>query len=155
MCHSNPATVPIWLHTYVWPFAIIWPVFLRFYLSADLYDKHIGGQEWTFVWCGIITTVQTLVWLCTHWNVNLRALFTSISAKKVSEAKLIKVIPVTNAGSPEICEIVRDTVGSWNHTLGARTKKSRQEANQTHLSCFRNDVSCTRLKPAVSSLWST
>ncbi|KAL2066314.1 hypothetical protein VTL71DRAFT_2385 [Oculimacula yallundae] len=105
----NP--LPLYLHTYIWPFAVIWPIFFRYYLSDELYNKHIGAQEWTFVWCGTIITAQSLVWLCTHWNVNLRSLFTSTSASKVQDAKLIKVIPITNAGSPDICEIVRDTEG--------------------------------------------
>jgi len=102
--------VPLYLHTYVWPFAIIWPIFLRYYLSEDLYNKHIGGQEWTFVWCGTIITAQSLVWLSTNWNVNLKALFTSTTATTVEDAKLIKVLPVANAGSAEICKIDRDTV---------------------------------------------
>ncbi|TAQ84295.1 hypothetical protein B7494_g7385 [Chlorociboria aeruginascens] len=109
----NP--LPLWLHTYVWPFVIIWPVFLRYYLSQDLYDRHIGGQEWTFVWCGTIITAQSLIWLTTHWNVNLKSLFTSISAKEVQDAKLIKVLPVANAGSSEICKIVRDNAGGKNN----------------------------------------
>jgi len=100
------------LHTYVWPFTIIWPIFLRYYLSKDLYDKHIAGQEWTFVWCGTIITAQSLVWLSTNWNVNLKALFTSTSTKRVQDAKLIKVIPVANAGSAEICKIDIDSVRS-------------------------------------------
>jgi cation-transporting ATPase 13A1 len=102
--------VPLSLHTYVWPFAVIWPIFLRYYLSEDLYNKHIGGQEWTFVWCGAIITAQSLVWLSTNWNVNLKSVFTSVKATKVADAKLIKVIPVTNAGSAEICKIIRDNV---------------------------------------------
>ncbi|CZR63393.1 probable calcium-transporting ATPase (P-type ATPase) [Phialocephala subalpina] len=105
----NP--LPLYLHTYVWPFAIIWPIFLRYYLSEELYTKHINGQEWTFVWCGSIITAQSLTWLCTKWNVNLKSLFTSVSASKVQDAQLIKVIPVTNAGSSEICKIDRDNAG--------------------------------------------
>jgi cation-transporting ATPase 13A1 len=102
--------VPLYLHAYVWPFAIIWPIFFRYYLSEDLYNKHIGGQEWTFVWCGTIITAQSLVWLSTNWNVNLQAVFTSTKATKVEDAKLIKVLPVANAGSAEICKIDRDNV---------------------------------------------
>ncbi|TVY84184.1 Manganese-transporting ATPase [Lachnellula suecica] len=102
----NP--LPLQLHAYVWPFVIIWPIFLRYYLSNDLYEKHIGGQEWTFVWCGTIITIQSLVWLSTNWSVNLRAFFTSRAVKSVQEAKLIKVLPVVNAGSADICKIERD-----------------------------------------------
>ncbi|KUJ16269.1 uncharacterized protein LY89DRAFT_782556 [Mollisia scopiformis] len=105
----NP--LPLYFHTYVWPFAIIWPIFLRYYLSGELYTKHINGSEWTFVWCGTIITAQSLTWLCTKWNVNLQSLFTSVSADKVQDAKLIKVIPVANAGSSEICSIDRDNAG--------------------------------------------
>jgi cation-transporting ATPase 13A1 len=102
--------VPFYLHTYVWPFAIIWPVFLRYFLAPDLYAKYISGPEWTFVWCGTIITAQSLVWLSTNWNVNLKSLFTSVKAKTVADATLIKVLPVTNAGSSEICKIDRDNV---------------------------------------------
>lgn len=109
--NSNHEPVPLYFHTYVWPFAIIWPIFLRYYLSEELYTKHINGSEWTFVWCGTIITAQSLTWLCTKWNVNLQSLFTSVSADKVQDAKLIKVIPVANAGSSEICSIDRDNVG--------------------------------------------
>ncbi|OBT43482.1 hypothetical protein VE00_06133 [Pseudogymnoascus sp. WSF 3629] len=110
----NP--LPLYLHTYVWPFMIIWPVFFRYYLSEELYDKHIGGQEWTFVWCGAIITVQSLVWLSTNWNVNLKSLFTSTTAKTVKDAQLIKVLPVANAGTSEICKIVRDNAGGKPNT---------------------------------------
>ncbi|KAH8678586.1 hypothetical protein BGZ60DRAFT_401385 [Tricladium varicosporioides] len=107
--------LPLSLHAYIWPFVIIWPIFLRYYLSNDLYDKHIGGQEWTFVWCGSIITAQSLLWLCTHWSVNLKALFTSTTVKTVQEAKLIKVLPIANAGSADICAIQRDTAGGKNN----------------------------------------
>lgn len=42
----------------------------------------------------------------TKWNVNLDARFTTIGARDVSTADLIKVIPVTNAGSAAICKII-------------------------------------------------
>jgi cation-transporting ATPase 13A1 len=102
--------LPLYQHAYVWPFAIAWPVFLRFYLSADLYDKYIQGQEWTFVWLATIITLQALVWLCTHWSVHLNALFTARKARSVEDALLIKVIPVANAGAADICKLVRDKV---------------------------------------------
>jgi cation-transporting ATPase 13A1 len=110
----NP--LPLYAHTYVWPFAIIWPIFLRIFLTADLYNEYIGGPEWTFVWCGTIITIQSLVWLSTNWNVNLKALFTTKPAKKVQEAWLIKVLPVANAGSAEICKIIRDNAGGKQNT---------------------------------------
>ncbi|KAF2842619.1 P-type ATPase [Patellaria atrata CBS 101060] len=105
----NP--LPVSLHLYVWPFLVIWPAFFAFYLSPERYDKHIGGQEWTFVFSGTIITLQSLAWLSTKWNVNLKALFTSTSARDVRNARLIKVIPAANAGSAEICKLQRDNVG--------------------------------------------
>lgn len=105
----NP--LPRNLHAYIWPFMIVWPIFLAVYLSQERYDKYIGGQEWTFVWVGSILSAQALVWLCTKWDVNLKAAFTAVKAKDVRTATLIKVIPVANAGSPEICQLKRDNTG--------------------------------------------
>ena len=104
----NP--LPFYLHTYVWPFNIIWPIFFQIFLDKSKYDKYIGGSEWTFVWVGTIITAQSLVWLSTNWNVNLKSLFTSRQVYDVREAKLIKVLPVANAGLSEICPIIRDNV---------------------------------------------
>ncbi|PWI75674.1 cation-transporting ATPase 4 [Purpureocillium lilacinum] len=103
--------LPFHFHAYVWPFVVIWPVFLRYYLTPDLYEKHIGAPEWTFVWCGTIITIQSLVWLSTHWSVALDARFRATKAKDVQDAQLIKVLPIANAGSGEICKIVRDKAG--------------------------------------------
>ncbi|KZZ86851.1 P-type ATPase [Ascosphaera apis ARSEF 7405] len=100
--------LPIQLHTYVWPFTIIWPAFLSVYLSPERYDLYIGGQEWTFVWVGTIVSLQALLWLMTKWNVNIDALFTCSKAKDVTSASFIKVIPIENAGSAEICKLIRE-----------------------------------------------
>lgn len=136
---ANNNIVPLSLHTYVWPFMIIWPIFFRYYLSQDLYDKHIGGQEWTFVWCGAIITIQSLVWLSTNWSVNLQSLFTSTKAKTVEDAKLIKVLPITNAGSAEICKIIRDNVSSLRSgQLQGSTNVFRLVERRILHSCFRN-----------------
>ncbi|KAK4152986.1 hypothetical protein C8A00DRAFT_34317 [Chaetomidium leptoderma] len=103
--------LPLYQHAYIWPFAIIWPIFLRFYLTPELYDEYIQASEWTFVWVGTIITLQALVWLCTHWSVSLNAAFTAKKARSVEDAQLIKLIPAANAGSADICKIVRDKVG--------------------------------------------
>ncbi|KAI9669291.1 MAG: hypothetical protein M1831_000326 [Alyxoria varia] len=81
------------------------------YLSEEFYDEYIDGQEWTFAYSGTIITLQTLLWLMTQWNVNIRALFTSTKAKTVDSASRIKVIPIVNAGSAEICDLKRDNHG--------------------------------------------
>ncbi|KAL4809962.1 hypothetical protein BDV18DRAFT_150402 [Aspergillus unguis] len=110
----NP--IPTQLHTYVWPFLIIWPTFFAFYLSPERYDTYIQGQEWTFVWSGSIITAQSLLWLMTKWNINIRTLFTATSARSPDSAQLIKVIPEANSGSAEICRLLRDTLGGVTTT---------------------------------------
>ena len=108
--------LPLYFHAYIWPFAIIWPVFARYFYTPELYEKHIGSSEWTFVWCATIITAQSLFWLSTHWSVNLQGTFTAVKANKVEDAKLIKVIPIANAGSGEICELHHDKVSFPNST---------------------------------------
>jgi manganese-transporting P-type ATPase len=93
----------------VWPFLIAWPIFFAFYLNPASYDTYIQGQEWTWVYSGSIITLQSLFWLMTKWSVNLNTLFTTTPASEVEIAELIKVIPITNAGAPEICTLLRDT----------------------------------------------
>lgn len=102
--------LPWYYHAYVWPFAIVWPVFLRYYLTPELYDKYIHAPEWTFVWVGTIITVQSLVWLSTNWSVDLKGLFTARAAKSVQSAQLIKIIPAANAGAADICKLVTEKV---------------------------------------------
>ncbi|KAK5112207.1 hypothetical protein LTR62_004368 [Meristemomyces frigidus] len=103
--------LPIWLHAYILPFTVIWPVFFYYYLSEERYNQYINGQEWTFVFAGSIVTLQSLVWLMTFWNININTLFTTIRAKDVRKAGLIKVVPEENAGTSEICPIKKDQVG--------------------------------------------
>ncbi|KKA30914.1 hypothetical protein TD95_002619 [Thielaviopsis punctulata] len=100
--------LPLFLHAYVWPFSILWPVFFRYYLDQEMYDLHLGSQEWTFVWSGLIFSLQILVWLSTNWSVNIKARLTSTHAKSVKDAKLIKVIPIANAGASAICDLEHD-----------------------------------------------
>ena len=107
----NP--LALYLHAYIWPFLALWPAFLAFYLSEERYKRYIDGSEWTFVWAGSILSLQILTWLTTKWNVNLDSLFTSYTTKEVRSAKLIKVIPVANAGSAAICTLERDNVSAF------------------------------------------
>ena len=108
-------------------------MFFAFYLSEERYNTYIGGQEWTFVWAGSIITVQSLFWLVTKWNVDIDALFTTVGAKDVRYAALIKVIPVTNAGSAEICKLERDTVRRESikdlNVANASTRKAERETS--------------------------
>lgn len=107
------------------------------------------------MWCGTIITAQSLTWLCTHWNVNLRSLFTSTSASSVEDAKLIKVIPVTNAGSADICEIVRDNVRSSLWQVGGMLTRGRPVVKSALRSSSRNVDSSTIPPIVLSPLSST
>ena len=111
----NP--LPLYLHTYIWPFLAIWPGFLAVYFSEARYSKYINGSEWTTVWMGTIVSAQTLLWLMTKWNVNIDTLFTTTKASDVQVSSLIKVIPVTNSGSAEICPLRRETVSVLWHLM--------------------------------------
>jgi cation-transporting ATPase 13A1 len=102
--------LPTHLHAYVWPFAIIWPIFISYYLTPSLYQNYLGSQEWTIVWAGTIITLQSVVWLSTNWSVTIKARFTARHTDKVGTASRIKVVPVANAGSSEICDLVREPV---------------------------------------------
>jgi manganese-transporting P-type ATPase len=107
---SLHSPLPLGLHLYVWPYLILWPIFLAFYLSPERYDAHIGGSEWTFVFVGSILSAQILTWLTTKWSVNLLTKFTATSAKDVRTAALIKVQPIANAGKAEICQLRREII---------------------------------------------
>lgn len=110
----NP--LPIYLRLYVWPFTILWPIFLALYLDQDRYDDYIDGQEWTFVWVATITCLQALTWLSTKWSVNLDTYFTCTKANSVEDASLIKIIPAVNSGAAGICKIEREVEGSKTKT---------------------------------------
>ena len=102
----NP--LPTFLRLYVWPFTILWPIFLGVYLNEDLYDDYIDGKEWTFVFVVTIFSLQSLTWLLTKWNVKFDTAFKTRTAGSVEQAELIKVVPVANSGSAATCKIDRE-----------------------------------------------
>lgn len=106
----NP--LPIYLRLYVWPFTILWPIFLAIYLDQDRYDDYIDGQEWTFVWVATISCLQALSWLSTKWSVHFDTRFTCTKADSVEDANLIKIMPAVNSGAPAICKIDREIEGT-------------------------------------------
>ncbi|KAK9450721.1 uncharacterized protein V1518DRAFT_411526 [Limtongia smithiae] len=95
--------LPIVFRTFIWPFFFLYPTFGYFYFYR--YEEYINGSEWTFVFLGTIISFQTLLWLMTHWSVNIKATFTSYKATDPTKAKLIRVMPTANAGQPAICEL--------------------------------------------------
>ncbi|CUM46391.1 uncharacterized protein AC631_03102 [Debaryomyces fabryi] len=111
---SNPAVQsadllvprPMISRPYVWPFAIIYPIFLQVYTQH--YDKYIGGSEWTFVYLIAICSLNMLFWLMPHWNIDVNGKFNYLPVKTISEATHIKIVPAPNSGVGEICEILRE-----------------------------------------------
>ncbi|KAG7661463.1 SPF1 [[Candida] subhashii] len=98
---------PLLFRPYVWPFTIIYPIFIQIYFQH--YDKYIGGQEWTFVYCIAIISFNLLFWLMPHWNLDINAKFNYQKVDQIANAKYIKIIPAPNSGMGEICEINRET----------------------------------------------
>ncbi|KAK9475479.1 uncharacterized protein V1510DRAFT_409320 [Dipodascopsis tothii] len=92
------------LRAYVWPFYVLYPTFGYYYFNH--YDEYINGSEWTFVYLGSIISLQVLLWLMTHWSVEIETLFTTRKASDPQSASLIRVIPAANSGSASICKIV-------------------------------------------------
>ncbi|KAG0129654.1 hypothetical protein HOY82DRAFT_579618 [Tuber indicum] len=102
----NP--LPPLFRLYTWPFLAIYPAFFSIYFPSASYEKYLGSQEWTVLYFGTILSIQALIWLGCHWSIGWKAWITGIKVSRVEDAKLIKVIPVENAGSPDICELTRD-----------------------------------------------
>jgi manganese-transporting P-type ATPase len=120
---SLHSPLPLTLHLYVWPFLILWPLFFGIYLSPDRYDTYIGGSEWTFVASGSILSAQALIWLTTKWSVDVATAITTYSEKNVRNAKLIKVVPIANAGKAGICPLQREVIDGkpiWSFSFQRR-----------------------------------
>lgn len=97
---------PLVARVYVWPFAIVYPVFLQVYLNH--YDTYIGGSEWTFVYLMALVSVNLLFWLMPHWNIDIDARFNYSAVAKIAEASYVKITPAPNLGVGEICAIQRE-----------------------------------------------
>ncbi|KAM9938671.1 hypothetical protein OXX80_001851 [Metschnikowia pulcherrima] len=97
---------PLIARLYVWPFGIIYPVFFQVYFNH--YDAYIGGSEWTFVYLMAIVSLNMLVWLMPHWNLDIDANFNYNAVSSVPQASHIKIVPAPHSGMGEICQIQRE-----------------------------------------------
>lgn len=98
---------PLLARLYVWPFAVVYPLFLQIYFNH--YDTYIGGSEWTFVYLMAVVSVNMLLWLMPHWNLDIAARFNYVPVRSIAEATHIKISPAPNCGVGEICSIVRES----------------------------------------------
>lgn len=112
---SNPAIQqaellvpkPFLLRPYVWPFTVVYPMFLEVYFRH--YDRYIGGREWTFVYVLTMVSLNLLLWLMPHWNININQRFNYSRVDTIAEASHIKITPAPNCGVGEILAIARET----------------------------------------------
>jgi cation-transporting ATPase 13A1 len=88
----NP--LPLLWHGYIWPFALVYPIWLYIYLFR--FDEYLGSEEWTFVSLGSIVVIQALVFLTGQWSVSIKANFT---CTKVSDHPAGWANPTTLNGS--------------------------------------------------------
>jgi cation-transporting ATPase 13A1 len=96
----------IFFRPFVWPFTIIYPVFLQVYFYQ--YDIYIKGSEWTFVYLITIISLNFLMWLMPHWNINIDTKFNYSRVSQLSQASHIKITPAANAGVGAIVPIVSE-----------------------------------------------
>lgn len=108
---------------YVWPFAVIYPIFFQIYLNH--YDTYIGGSEWTFVYLMAIVSFNLLFWLMPHWNINIDGRFNYSVVLSMAEASHIKITPAPNCGVGEICLIQRETFADGEQQTSFLYQKRR------------------------------
>ncbi|ORZ16338.1 cation-transporting ATPase [Absidia repens] len=90
-------------HLYVWPFAILYPIFL--YIYNFEYDVYLGSEEWTFVTLGSIIVMHGLVFLSGQWSISIKAKFTCFKEPDVRKASKIMIAPYRYQGTGTICDL--------------------------------------------------
>jgi cation-transporting ATPase 13A1 len=93
----NP--LPLQWHTYVWPFAILYPVWGYIYVAH--YDTYIGSEEWTFVSLGSLIAINALIFLVGEWSVSVKAIFTCTKVSVSTIRFWISSRPYTLDGIPD------------------------------------------------------
>lgn len=124
---------PLSARPYIWPFLIVYPLFFKAYTQH--YEKYIGGSEWTFVYLITVVSINALLWLMPHWNIDIDVKFNYTKVKSVSEASHIKVVPVPNSGSGEVCKISREVFKDGDKQISFVFQKRRQLFNDA-TGCF-------------------
>lgn len=114
---------PIHLRPYVWPFAIIYPVYLQIYLNH--YDTYIVGREWTFVYTLTLVSLNLLFWLMPHWNIKIDKSFNYSPVEKMEDASYILITPAPNSGIGEISKINRETFHDGESQISFLYQKRR------------------------------
>ncbi|KAI5966159.1 SPF1 [Candida pseudojiufengensis] len=114
---------PFFLRPYVWPFTIIYPIFLQLYFNH--YDKYFVGKEWTFVYTIAIVSLNLLFWLMPHWNQDIDSKFNYQKVNNIKDAQYIKITPAPNSGIGEISPIVRETFHDGEKQISFLYQKRR------------------------------
>ena len=114
---------PLFLRPYVWPFSIIYPIYLQLYFNH--YDKYFVGKEWTFVYTIAIVSLNLLFWLMPYWNQDINSKFNYNKVDKIQNAEFIKITPAPNAGIGEISRINRETFHDGEKQISFLFQKRR------------------------------
>ncbi|SCU97182.1 LADA_0H04940g1_1 [Lachancea dasiensis] len=90
---------------YVLPFFPLYATFAHLYFNE--YEVYIKGGEWTFVYLGGLLSLNILVMLLPHWNVDIARRFNYSSSASIEQATHILVQTTPNNGADDIVEIQR------------------------------------------------
>ena len=105
-------TVPKMQRLDMWPFAIVWGI----YIAATLAYGIIHSTELHLLCGGLIGVLQALAMLCSQWSVAMRCV---LQGRRVSASACVAGAPCTSvlassAGAPAgACSLVRRARCSW------------------------------------------
>ncbi|ORX58242.1 cation-transporting ATPase [Hesseltinella vesiculosa] len=90
-------------HLYVWPFMILYPLFMYAYYIE--YDTYLRSEEWTFVYLVSILVLHGLTFLSGQWSVSIKARTTCLKESDVRKATKIMIQPFRYQGTGTICDL--------------------------------------------------
>ncbi|EJT45920.1 hypothetical protein A1Q1_05645 [Trichosporon asahii var. asahii CBS 2479] len=110
----------------------LWPAL--FYAYNFAYDKYIGSEEWTFIYCVIVFGGHLLSFLATRWSNNVRAVLCYRPASSLDTASTVRVIPKKGKGKGEFVPLDKQP------TPGAETSTRYSFIYQRDTYVFNQDV---------------
>ncbi|XP_076043398.1 endoplasmic reticulum transmembrane helix translocase [Oratosquilla oratoria] len=95
---------PLIFHGYIFPFVGLYTAWLYTWLVVYGYNEY---YEAGFIALAVIGCLQVLTCLFCHWSVHVRCLLTCKKENDPLKAKVAKVVPTPNNGSPELVKVCR------------------------------------------------
>ncbi|XP_077986422.1 endoplasmic reticulum transmembrane helix translocase-like [Glandiceps talaboti] len=96
---------PVVLHGYVFPFIILYSLWLYFWFVVYGVDDYFEAGVIAVAAIGIL---QVLVCLFCHWSVHFKCAVTCNRVKDPYQASLVKVVPTANNGFPALVKLHHD-----------------------------------------------